>query len=240
MIALGGWSPFGIVDCVHPETPMSETLAPWFARAGLALFLALATAALANILTQDRNRVADTKLAQAKAVDTAASPAATATPAKRLPKAQTLRDLQQELAIRGYESGASDGTLSLALRAAVLAYEFDSGATLTGEPGEGTLKMLLFSTQQSAKQRAAPAVSTGSARTTAGDGAEQVIRATQAALIRLGHLQGRPTGRLDAETSRGITAFELSERLPASGRPSGTLVVRFERLASLGRLSQPR
>lgn len=204
---------------------------------------ALSAAALANIMTQNRGdgtRGASDMAHLLAALDGgrpgAGAPAATPIAAQ---SPQTVRDIERELGARGYVTGTGDGTVTLVTRAAILAYEHDTGLVLTAEPSVALLKAILLGRDPSA---AAAGAGPSRAGSKASAEADQLVRTAQSALARLGHLKSRPTGlvqgRLDPPTVLAIKAFELSERLAPTGRVSGELMQRLERRAALGQLSR--
>ncbi len=146
---------------------------------------------------------------------------------------ETVRAVQRELQARGYEAGTADGVPGLITRAAVLAYEYDHGLPMTGEPSEKLLKKILLGESQ-------PAATPGSAGLERSSQAEQVIRTVQQSLANAGYAVGKSDGRLGEETVRAIREFEMDQGLPETGRISGQLVARLARLAGQGRLSTVR
>src|SRR5215470_13063699 len=114
--------------------------------------------------------------------------------------------LQRELANHGYAGqlrGPKNG-----LRLAVLAYGFDCGLALTGEPGETLLKRLLFDLNQAPKGFFA-------------DRAEanpQLVMEVQKTLLGLGFFRGTLSGRMDGWTEGAVKDFERHRGLPLAGR----------------------
>ena len=78
------------------------------------------------------------ELSQTEPVPSQAAPSSSGLPQER----RLQIALQRELARRGYADQL--GAPKNGLRLAVLAYEFDNGLALTGEPAEALLKRLLF------------------------------------------------------------------------------------------------
>jgi len=114
--------------------------------------------------------------------------------------------LQRELASHGYADqlhAAKDG-----LRFAVIAYEFDKGLALTGEPAEKLLERLLFDLNQAPKGIFA-------------DRAEanpQLVMEVQKTLLGLGFFRGTLSGRMDEWTEGAVKDFERHRGLPPEGR----------------------
>jgi peptidoglycan hydrolase-like protein with peptidoglycan-binding domain len=144
---------------------------------------------------------------------------------------EVTRAVQRELKARGYETGAADGAASSVTRAAIMGFEFDHGLPLTGRPSQELLKYILLG-------GARPKAGRPSTGPTAE--AEDVIRSVQTSLSRLGYKPGRIDGKLAAGTARAIREFEVDQSLPESGRISGPLVARLERLAGDGRIASRR
>lgn len=132
---------------------------------------------------------------------------------------QTIRAVQRELNLRGYEVGTPDGKRGLVTQAGIMAFEFDHGMALTGEASEALLKeILLGGTQQERRPR--PSVESSAS-------AAEVIRKVQQQLAAAGYQVGKPIGLLDDDTVRAIREFESDQRLPETGRISGQLVARL-------------
>ena len=135
----------------------------------------------------------------------------------------TVRAIQRELAQRGYAPGLTDGRIMPVTRAAVMAYEYDHGMPLTGEPSEDLFKAMLFGQP--------PAVGAAAHRQPAGE-AVTIIRTVQQSLIALGFPIANADGRLSKETSLAIRKFEAQQSLPQTGRVSGLLYVRLTEAAA--------
>lgn len=146
---------------------------------------------------------------------------------------ETIRAVQRELQARGYEAGTVDGVPGLVTRAAVLAYEFDHGLSLSAEPSERLLKQILLGESQ-------PSANPGSGNGEHTAQAEQVIRTVQQSLANVGYAVGKTDGRMGEETVRAIREFETDQGMPETGRVSGHLVARLARLAGQGRLTASR
>lgn len=139
----------------------------------------------------------------------------------------TIKGVQAELVRKGYEPGQADGTAGLVTRAAVMAYQHDQGLPLTAEPSPEILAHLRHGTS-------APGAAVGldaNAPRNAGQ-AEQVIRAVQQALRKLGYLASAPDGLVSDDTVRAIREFEMDGGLVPSGRISGPLVARLAKQAA--------
>jgi Putative peptidoglycan binding domain len=132
---------------------------------------------------------------------------------------ETVRAIQRELKQRGYGPVAGDGTMSLATRAAIMAFEHDQGLALTAEANDLLLKRLLLG--------ASSAGDAAGARKVASAQAEQVVRTVQQALATLGYQPGRTDGRLGESTVSAIRDFEVDKGLVPKGRVSAELVVRL-------------
>ena len=148
--------------------------------------------------------------------------------------AETIRAIQRELKLRGYGPVAGDGTMGLATRAAIMAFEHDQGLALSGEASERLLRRMLLGAVEG--PTAAGSGFTGSSGIAAGKvrsaQAEQVIRAVQQWLAALGYQPGRADGRLGEDTVKAIRDFEMDKGLVPRGRVSAELVVRLSEAAA--------
>jgi len=139
--------------------------------------------------------------------------------------AETIRAIQRELKLRGYGPVATDGTMGLTTRAAIMAFEHDHGMALRAEANERLLKRILLG--------AADAPGTDGGRV-ASARAEQIIRSVQQWLAALGYQPGRADGRLGEDTVKALRDFEMDKGLVPRGRISAELVTR------LGEAAAPR
>ncbi len=116
--------------------------------------------------------------------------------------------LTRELARRGYSDQLQNHANGLKL--AVLAYEFDNGLPLTGEPTDALLKRILFDMNPGPRGAFA-------------DRAElnpKLVIEAQRMLLGLGFFRGAFSGRVDVWTSDAIKDFERHLGLPLTGRLS--------------------
>lgn len=198
---------------------------------GLASFVALSGAVLINMFyLQPGLRTARVELGPSPETQTPRPIAPAASLAAEVTSAVT-RAIQRELDSRGYGIGAPDGVVSLITRAAIMAYEFDHGMTLTGDPSEKLLSAIVLGSAN-----AEP----GSAGTKTGPHAEQVIRTTQQSLAGLGYGPSKIDGFLGEATVRAIARFEHDQAITETGRISAPLVARLARLAALGQVQGGR
>ena len=143
------------------------------------------------------------------------------------------RAVQRELQVHGYEAGGVDGVIGTTTRAAIMAFEWDTGMPLTGEPTQNILQALLLGSG-----RAGPAGSASAVQPSLQ--AVQVIRSVQQGLTALGYGEFKTAGNLSPDTQRAIRLFEVREGLAETGRISGHLVARVVRLSSEKRLADGR
>ncbi|MGO8953859.1 MAG: peptidoglycan-binding domain-containing protein [Rhodomicrobium sp.] len=129
------------------------------------------------------------------------------TPAERLQAA-----LQRELARHGY---ADQLAQTNGLRLAVLAYEFDNGMPLTGEPAEALLKHILFDLNQAPRGIFADRAEAN----------QKLVTEIQKTLLGLGFFRGALSGRMDVWTAGAVRDFERHRRLPLTGRLSETTLL---------------
>jgi peptidoglycan hydrolase-like protein with peptidoglycan-binding domain len=143
------------------------------------------------------------------------------------------RAIQRELNGRGYESGMADGLVGPVTRAAIMAFEYDRGLALTGQPTNALLKQILLGSGAAAAGRR------GDVRVHSAE-AKALIGSVQVSLAKLGYGPGPINGRLGPSTSRAIRKFEADQGLPVSGRISGPLISRLARIAAKRRVASGR
>jgi peptidoglycan hydrolase-like protein with peptidoglycan-binding domain len=141
----------------------------------------------------------------------------------REPGPDTTRAIQRELRLRGYGALPGDGSLGLATRAAIIAFEQDQGLTPTGVASERLLRRILFGASVGesvavAKERSLHV--------------EQVNRAVQQWLAALGYQPGRVDGMLGEATVQAIREFEVDKGLVPRGRITADLVRRLSEAAA--------
>ncbi|MGL4397671.1 MAG: peptidoglycan-binding domain-containing protein [Hyphomicrobium sp.] len=136
---------------------------------------------------------------------------------------EIIRAIQRELNTRGYATGQPDGMLGLVTRAAIMAYEHDSGLMLTAEPREELLSRIILSQAAPAAPRPVNA-EVGSVE------AASIVRLVEQSLVQRGFKAVRVDGKIDAELGGAIRAFETDQKLPVTGRISAPLVSRLVRL----------
>lgn len=133
------------------------------------------------------------------------------------PPLNTTSGIQRELRRRGYYAGYEDGQPQTALREAIIAYEFDRGMPLTGEPTQQFLKELLFAPfSPSPPQMLSPQ------RLEASVG---LVRQVQSVLASLGYGPPAITGRVDDHTRAAIRQFQSERKMPANGILSERLLL---------------
>ncbi|HZV21999.1 MAG TPA: peptidoglycan-binding domain-containing protein [Hyphomicrobiales bacterium] len=114
--------------------------------------------------------------------------------------------LERELALRGYGEQLKMGTSGL--RLAVLAYEFDNGLPLTGQPTNDLLKRVLFNQNQAPRGAFADRAENN----------QKLVAETQKSLLELGFFRGTLSSRVDVWTESAIKDFERHRGLPITGR----------------------
>lgn len=138
-------------------------------------------------------------------------------PPPQIPAA-LVRDVQNALAVRGYEPGAADGDAGPITRAAILAFEHDHGFPATAEASEALLAALRAPGRR---------VAGGARWQRPTEAATGLVRTVQQHLIAAGYLKGQPTGVPDTQTIAAIRAFETSRQLAPTGRISAPLMARL-------------
>jgi len=137
--------------------------------------------------------------------------------------AETVGAIQRELTTRGYGPLSGDGSIDLATRAAIIAFEHDHGLALTGEASERLLQRILLG---------AAAGGDGGGGKVRSAQAEDIVRTVQRWLAALGYPVGRIDGRLGEDTVKAIRDFEMDKGLVPKGRVSADLVVRLREAAA--------
>ncbi len=154
------------------------------------------------------------------AQDRAASAPPRVPPAKRpapaAPRPAIVRAVQRELAHRDYVIKHRDGQIDTQTRLAILQYQFDTGAILTGRPSEALLESILFGPFQSAS-RADPVAQLEA------DG--KLVASVQGALSRLGFASLEQNGRLGQQTRDALRQFAEFVDLRPDGRLSPRLLL---------------
>jgi hypothetical protein len=117
-----------------------------------------------------------------------------------------LTALQRELGRHGYAEQLRAQANGLKL--AVLAYEFDNGMPLTGEPAEALLKQILFDLNQAPRGAFADRAEAN----------QRLVMEIQKALLGLGFFRGALSGRMDVWTSEAVKDFERHRGLTLTGR----------------------
>ena len=135
----------------------------------------------------------------------------------------TVRAIQRELKKRGSTAVPIDGVLRPVTRAAIMAFEHDSGLPLTGEANEDQLKRIIMG--------AAAVPAAGKAGEVRSPHAEAVIKSVQRHLGERGYRPGANDGRLSAQTVAAIRQFETDQGMRASARISAELLSRLQERA---------
>ena len=120
--------------------------------------------------------------------------------------------LQRELTRKGYELPQPQAS---GLRAALLAYQYDSGLKLTGEPNEALLKRLIFDLNPAPRGLFADRAEADA----------KLVLETQTMLLELGFFSGTLSSRMDVWTVNAVKAFERHRGLPLSGRLTETTLL---------------
>jgi len=181
----------------------------------LAVSLILGLAATFNVLGHGDTNERSASLATEQ--QTRRSQPARQEPAEQTAEAEMghLAAVRRELMTRGYLKTPGEGALDARTRAAILAFEYDHGVTLTATPSETLLKSLIFEVAQKAHNAGQQAMTPA---------AIKFIEELQHALARVGYAKFIPTGRIDGATRSAIRAFERARGLESTGRISADLV----------------
>jgi peptidoglycan hydrolase-like protein with peptidoglycan-binding domain len=136
------------------------------------------------------------------------SVAAQATPTSQ---PYSLRNVQVALHNLGYAVGTPDGVIGPKSRAAIRAYQVDSGLPASGEPSIALHEKLQTSLAQRSGSQAKPAPQTAAAVGSA------TISEAQTELRQRGYTVTAITGTANAETATAVRAYQADARLPITG-----------------------
>jgi peptidoglycan hydrolase-like protein with peptidoglycan-binding domain len=170
------------------------------------------------------------KVAAAAVVAASWTPTDTGSLSPVTPDTDLTRAIQRELQVLGYDSGGVDGVSGVTTRAAIMAFEWDHGFALSGEPKQDILQSLLMGGKQGGAAGAAASLP-------AGPQAKEVIKTVQQNLTTLGLSKVKPSGLLDEGTRGAIRRFEAREGMQQTGRISGRMTARLLRLAAEKRIA---
>lgn len=134
--------------------------------------------------------------------------------------AETLRAIQRELNERGFGPVAGDGVMRPVTRAAIMSYEHDNRMPLTGEATEALLTHLVLGGSATSEASGAGQVRSPHA--------EAMIKQVQRLLSDSGYRPGPIDGRLHADTTSAIRAFEQDQGLSPKGRISAEVLTRLQ------------
>ena len=147
-------------------------------------------------------------------------PAKSDVPTAARPLADTIADIQRELARRGFYDGTADGAYGPKTVSAVRDFEQAAGLRPSSQASEALLQAIVKSGIMTAKARAASATPARSDAIAEMLGPSKRVIAVQRALADFGYGQIKPTGIIDAETRAAIEKFERERNLPVTGQPS--------------------
>jgi peptidoglycan hydrolase-like protein with peptidoglycan-binding domain len=189
---------------IRARLTLCAIMAIFLATAGNALFLQERPRSLhANGLPSTAVSITQFPLAAASTAKSASLPPS---PPPAGARERLTGALQRELWQRGYADQLQ--MREEGLRMAVLAYEFDNGRPLTGEPDEALLKHILFDLNQSPKGLFA-------------DRAEanpRLVMEVQKLLLGLGFFSGTLSGRMDVWTMAAVRDFQRHRNRQPTGR----------------------
>jgi membrane-bound lytic murein transglycosylase B len=145
-----------------------------------------------------------------------------------LQKDQLVR-LQTALAQLGYSPGAADGMFGANTRRAVRQFQQAEGLPADGYPTETLLSRVVAKIggfSEAAAVNTSPAPNPRAALSSDG------VRRLQAALIKLGHLKGKPDGKMGRFTADAIRAFERRIGVTPTGEATDFILTKAEAAAS--------
>ncbi len=171
---------------------------------------------------QAKRMAADWRLTHPRYVATVPStstPTTISYPSSSYSMPYSIRNLQQALNDLGYPAGYADGVVGARTRAAIRAFQVDSGLPVSGEPS-----LSLFDHLQRAKAERARAMAPAPQPSPV---SIQLVADTQAELRRRGYSIPAVTGQLDAATMAAIRDYQADARLTVTGQPSESLLAQL-------------
>ncbi|MEC9368565.1 MAG: peptidoglycan-binding domain-containing protein [Pseudomonadota bacterium] len=143
---------------------------------------------------------------------------------------ETIRAIQRELVVRGYDAGVADGVPGVLTRASILAYQHDNKLPMTGEASEALLKRILLGTS----------VGTEGLGGEIAEETTALVKAVQQILANMGYSPGAIDGLFGGATKSAIETFEKERGMKPKGRISSELLKELMHVtgAKLSSLSQ--
>jgi peptidoglycan hydrolase-like protein with peptidoglycan-binding domain len=192
----------------------------------LAAFVAVAAILLVFVNALGLQKASNAARISPQITQKSAAPAA-ASPAAPLPqprpdpsngrgRTDLLRDVQQELASRGYYDGAIDGAAGPRINQAIRDFEFTQRLRVTGEASEILLGQIRKAGNKSDI--------TGSIKPSSPAMGNAKVLSAQRLLARYGYGPIRMNGAADKETHDAIERFERDRNLPPTGEVSERLM----------------
>lgn len=149
-----------------------------------------------------------------------------------------VRAVQRELAARGFDVGAEDGTLSDKTRTAIERYQRGHEIPVTGAASDELLRHILLGDSP------AESSATGSLRHAPAAGAKQSfdVAGVQQVLADLGYAPGKIDGAYGQATKRAIAAFQRDRKIAPTGTITPDLLAELKRVTGrdLARLAAER
>lgn len=133
----------------------------------------------------------------------------------------TVVEVQQLLAVLGYEPGIVDGLFGARTRSAIEAFQSDNGMAVTGEVTDDLVAALRATTPDADNDVVAPPTE-----------GNQIL-AVQTALNLIGYGPLAADGEMTAETAEAVRGFQLEYGLPVTGEIDQALI---DRMVAIGAL----
>jgi len=144
-------------------------------------------------------------------------------PATGRSRTELLRDVQQELAGRGYYDGAVDGLTGPRISQAIRDFEQMQRLKTTGEASDGLLAQIRKAGPKSDSKSDSKSDVTGSIKPTGAAAANTQTLSVQRLLARYGYGPIHVNGMADKETREAIARFERDRKMPETGEVSDRL-----------------
>ena len=207
-------------DAIYRQLDDERAMTPTILRSVLIVAMMLGIGVIANIFSSQQHQHAarsDKGAGRSQTIATKRTIART-THDQRTKARRLVQAVRRELESRGYLTAPAPDPTGVAIKAAILAFEFDHNLRLTALPSDAVLKALIFThTAKGGARRVRP-------RTAA---ARDIVGEVQRALAHLGYGQPNITAELDTATRKAIRKFERARGLQVSGRVSAPLVARL-------------
>ena len=141
-----------------------------------------------------------------------------------------VREVQRELAARGYDVGPEDGTLRDKTKAAIETYQGGHGLPVTGAPSDELLRHILLGDSPAEGSATGALRDVTAAGATRGKDQSNDVRAVQQVLADLGYAPGKVDGAFGEATKRAILTFQRDRKIAQTGKITPDLLAELKRV----------